>query len=387
MTRSPLYRLFVQSHLLALCLGVGLGIVLFALACRHAAETEATKFGFAINSIGIGTSEEQGNFAAESSSLRLLCERGLQLRREGFRVVLWLGASQLYCIVNPKPGDKLGSFYANEAAREADARLAFLQLPAPNANLTEMLCLYLACKAQGFTPDMLVAGIVYKNLQDGGVRPQILAMIENLPRETFDSLGAEGDVLKELVEKAKAPPPDAAPTTANQDLTPADLLENSLREALGDVAPSFANRDATRTALGAWMVKKAASVLFAFSARKRPVVRVSPEMQSWNMAAFFALERVARADKVTLLTYQVPHRPGLYPFYHDRKQYDAFFTGFKAHCEAEGVGYADFELLVPPEDWGGFTQFHLPDAFHYQDEGHRRLGRAVERLCAQATGH
>ena len=97
--------------------------------------------------------------------------------------------------------------------------------------------------------------------------------------------------------------------------------------------------------------------------------------------ALDALFALARADGVPVLVYKAPHRPGMHPFFHRRADYDAYHEQLAARCAPEGATYVDLQELVPAELWGR-TNNNAPDVFHFREEGHRRLGRAVDGALA-----
>ena len=103
---------------------------------------------------------------------------------------------------------------------------------------------------------------------------------------------------------------------------------------------------------------------------------------AWNIAALDSLIALAKCDGVELLIYKPPHRPGWKTFYHERGAYDRFFAELEARCVREGLHYLDLETIVPERYWGT-TNTGLPDVFHFQDHGHRQLGRAIDDFLAE----
>lgn len=376
MTRKTTTRIRLQF--LAIALGIFVGVCLVTLAGKKLENEDPAQMGFAVNSRGISNDNYAGQFVDGSpETIAAVCTTGKRWQREGYRVVLWLGASQLYTLTNPRSRDHLAVYYANEEAEQKGYKLRFVQACDANATPHEQLILYLACRNQGFYPDYLMLGLFYKPLNEASIRSDILKLAQDLPPAEVTGLGETGRHIQEAINNSMAKTAEPVAATQIKTTTVGERIEAYLVDEVGAIWPVFGHRDQLRTTLEASAVREAAAWLFHFSEAKRPVVRITPEMERWNMTAFDAFIQVARQDGARLMVYKVPHQPGLTPFYYDRKEYDTFFTSIAGRCHQENIPYRDEELLVPQKFWGGYTQFHLPDVLHFQDEGHALLGKAI----------
>ena len=372
-------------QLIPLLCGLLLGLWLLTQASESLRSVNANTLGFAVNSSSVDEERYEGRlFSGFSTSLEELCAGARQWQAEGYRVALWMGNSQLYSIVNYKPGEHLAVHYANAFAAKVGAKVRFVQLAEPNANLYELLTLYLACRQHGFIPDYLILGIVYKNLNDRGLRPTVAAWINTFSPGDLEALGdaAQASAAHSESSQGTEPKTDISPA---MDKTLAIWIEGHLDASLAASWPVFKMRDQLRASIEASITRELASMLFAFSKNKRPVVRISPDAQAWNMQAWARLMQATDGNRTKMFVYKVPHQPGLEPFYYVRADYDTFFTALATACATNHVHYADLELLVPSQEWRGYTQFHQPDCFHFQTEGHERLGKAVAETILSLT--
>jgi hypothetical protein len=306
-------------------------------------------------------------------------------RGRGYRVVLWLGASQIHAINRLTPGDRLAVEFANQRAEARGERLVYLQVSSPNANFHDLLAMDLALKQAGLKPDWLAVAVVYDDLSDTEVQDNSLALLGPLS-EDLVRLGGQGvkDLQQEQqkLREAKAKGEEKTPVERNATAgTPQERLEAFLTRGLERWWPGFQYRNLLQAKLLVMGDALIAGFRGGIEGRRAPAI--TGEMESYNLAALDSLVRIARADGGRVFLYQQPHRPGEKVFYHDRKAYDAFFVSLQKRYAGQGVYYADLETLVPPEYWG-LTNSGKHDVFHFTVAGHERLGRAVDDFLTRA---
>ncbi|HBP18659.1 MAG TPA: hypothetical protein DEA08_12845 [Planctomycetes bacterium] len=370
-----------EPSLGSVAIGVLLGLIAFQLCGSLFADFRPGDAALGVGTVPVLDQDADGY---TSGFLNQAAELGARARAEqeaGHPVALILGASQLHAINFPGPDDKLAVHHANQAARARGARLRYLQVSAPNGNLHELLCAYLAFRAAA-RPRWLVIALTYDDLKEPGVRRTAFTRLGRLPTDEETPPAAHAALAElrraraEHEREAAAPGSTRAPVkrTATEG-TPQAAFEQALTEGLERLWPAYALRHNLRSAaIVAYTVPLTNAVISLVGRRAH---LVPAERQAWNEGALEALLAMARADGVRVAIYKPPHRPDEPSFYHDRAAYDAYFEALAARCEREGIPYADFERLVPAELWG-FDAGYLPDVFHFQGEGHRRLGAALD---------
>ena len=274
--------------------------------------------------------------------------------------------------------------HANQTASERGGGLWYLQISEANANLTELLALYLAFIQEGGEADWLIVAVCFDDLRERTVRPDMLVPIRD-SLERYSALG--GDGVTNLVREAVRLP-DAASRLTREAVersaiagTPQDRLERTLTTFLERRWRAYENRGKIRAALEVWFRQW----FLSLAVGGRPLtVEVPGDTTRWNWAGMEALVRLARARRARVLLYEQPYRPGEECFIHDRQAYERFFESLRGWCRREGVLLADLGGIVPAGVFG-FLDDGRPDVFHFTGEGHRRLGEAVDRVLEGAS--
>jgi hypothetical protein len=379
----------LTKHREVLCLVSGAIIALLLISYYAAAveKFDPATLGFAENSAIKHENFEGKRISGNAIDLKEICTAGQDLRQSKHDVILWLGASQLFSITNPRASDHLAVSYANSRAQARKSPTRYIQLADANTNLNELLAIYLACRNNGFVPHRLILAFVYDDLKEPGIRPEIESLIKGLSQASLDPSIREifYDTLNKKMDGSVVKQGDEQAGSDNPAFQ--QRLETFFEQAVAGHWKGFRYRDRVLSSLTATVTIDLARALFYFSERKRPIVTIPQDMEAWNMKALDAIVETATRDGTEMLIYKVPHRPGLKPFYHDRGAYDRYFEQFSEYCKKRKIGYIDLELLVPPQFWGGYTQFKLPDVFHFQDEGHRLLGEAIDSYYEKKENH
>jgi len=372
----------------ALC-GLLAGLLLFELASRASSDFAADEVGLGRNTVAF-TAEWQGRqIGGPLHDLPVLRESFRAARAKGRPVALWLGASQLYAINHPQPGQVTAVRHAAEASAERGSPLAWIQCASPNTNAHELLAMYLGLRGHGLRPEYLVLAVTYDDLKEPGLRETALDALRALPsaaQAELRTLGRAGDTLLAALE----PPAGADGTAASAPIvrsatadTPQEHLETALTDWLQEAWPAYAERGPLRAAVvTAW---KMPVTTLAFRILRRPQTPIPPDMAAWNESALWTLLELARRDGVAVLAYQAPHNPEPEPFFHPRGAYDRWHADFAARCAELGVDFVDLEALVPAGLWGQTNNF-APDVFHFREEGHALLGRAIDAELARRGG-
>lgn len=359
----------------AVIFGILLGSILFILTSRHFADADLDRAGMGRNTVP--RSGVFGEFPVSAvGQPETIFPVWEQFRQKSRTVALWLGASQVYCINNIQPDDRLAVEYVNQWALDYEKSLRMTQLTAPNGNLHELLAFYLASRQAGYRPDWLVIALTYDDLREEDIRETFLQALAPIEPATLQ-LGGQGVAQLEVRRKALSSADDNQDPVARNPTTgtPQAKLEEVLVASLEKHVPAYADRHKL-TGQFKITVRAGLSRIFGRVSQRR-VAAIGQARKEWHHRALIALVNIARADGCQILVYKPPHRPSKGPFYHDREQYDAYFERVAAWCETmPEVFFLDLETLVPPQYWG-VTNWGRPDVFHFTVAGHRRLGDAI----------
>lgn len=364
----------------AIFLGILCGFIIYSLFSLRLAPLDLKEVG-----LGMETTSKSGYFEGNQVSSKSSPKKTFacweQYRAEDKQIALWLGASQLHAINKDRRGDRLAVEYSNTWAHEERMKLGYVQTSAPNANLHELLAIYQVYRQHNKIPDWLIIALTYDDLREEQLRDTILADLSPLDEA---SLAEGGDGMAELQKnllKLGAANHEVVARNATKG-TAQDRLEVFLTGHIEKFYPGYRFRD---KAMGQIQVSVQAMVARAFSkVDSRRVPEISRLQKAWNHSALMALLDLARHDGCTILIYKPPHRPSSGPFYHNRSAYDAYFDQINLHCaDQQDLHYLDLETIVPQEFWG-LTNWGRPDVFHFTDEGHQRLGRAIHQFLRKA---
>jgi len=361
--------------------GIVAGVLAFSTLARRQADFVGAEVGLGLNTVAYMTWRGDDMVGGNLGDLPALRDAARTLRSEGHPLALWLGASQLYAVNHPEQHALTAVSHAQQAADARGSELAYVQIASPNTNLHELLAGYLAFRQQGLLPDVIVLGFTYDDLKEPGVRQTALDYIQTPAPETAALAGpALAHIRDAKLAEGAGPGEGASPVqrTATSG-TPQERLEDALVAWLERAWPAYAERPTLRAAAEtAW---KMPVTTLAFRVLSRPQTIIPDDMVAWNGTALDAFFALAAADGVPLVIYKAPHRPDMRPFFHRRRDYDAYHDALAARCAAAGATWLDLETLVPAELWG-LTNNHAPDVFHFREEGHVSLGRAIDEALA-----
>jgi hypothetical protein len=364
----------------SLFIGLLGGILLFSeLATRN------RSFNPADAGLGLNTTPHvatvRGRQLSDYATSPQLRETIQKLRKEHRPVALWLGASQLHAVNRYHPGDQIAVYYANERALARGSQLAYVQVSMGNANLNELLGVYLTLRAANLVPQHLIVAMTYDDLREIGIRAIVLSTLPEITDTDVERWGAGLQSLR-AARALRDAQPEPVRRTVTTD-TPQEALETLLVRNLQIWWPPYALRNTLRARVILESQIALSRVMGHLAQRRVPPI--PPDLETWNEEALASLLRIAREDGVGILLYKPPHpqRPG--PFYHDRAAYDKFFQDLERASQQQGFRYRDLETIVPVDEWG-VTNEGRPDVFHFTDRGHRRLGEAIDKVFEEQVG-
>jgi hypothetical protein len=363
-----------RTDQLSILAGIVAGILLFTWLAHGQAGFRPEDAGLGKNTTSVLAEYDGRAIAAYTAQSEPMLESFTHLRKEGNRVALWLGASQLHAINQIQPDDHVAVHYASESATHRGSNLRYVQISAPNANLNELLAIYLQLRERNLVPDALVLSLTYDDLREPGVRPEVVA---ELPRELDLGLEHRGGLDNLVLARTQAAR-GARPAVNTQNVmedTPQQLVESALTASLEQLWPPYAHRGQ----LTSWLEVNLLRLVYSLrsQATRQRIPPIPESEKQWNLLALDSLLEIAKRDGVAVLVYKAPHRPGMVPFYHDRASYDGFFEELSSELSRQDVHHADLETIVPAELWGE-TNDGNPDVFHFRGDGHRTLGARVD---------
>jgi len=363
-------------------LGLLLGVLLFDVLGRSQATFAAENVGLGLGTVPFTAEREGRQISGPFEDLPALMQSFRELRAEGRRIALWLGASQLYAINQPRDGDRLAGWYASERAQRRGSDLAYLVCANPNANPNELYAALQAFLQHDLVPDLLLLGFTFDDLGEPGIRPQALEWLRRPDAAELETGGAGAEHLAAAFDEREGGARVAAPVQRSPtDGTPQAWLEDRLVAGLEQHWPAYRSRGSLRSAaISAWKLPLTAALYHLF---RHPTIRIPTELARWNEGGLESLLTGAEQRGLPLFVYKCPYRPDPEAFLHDRRAYDDFHARLQARVQERGGHYRDLETLVPVEAWGR-TSDGSPDVYHYRDSGHRLLGEALDGWLEQA---
>jgi len=288
---------------------------------------------------------------------------------------LWLGNSQLHAINQRREGDTTAPAYASQALGWPTYTLSL-----PNASLQEHRVLLewaLDCRK----PNWLILGLVCDDLREDGLRGEFEAL--NSPRlQTCLARFPEGERLaKELESMGNLESDTQGTTRSNASLQ--DRCEERLDDFLTSHWDRWRRRSDTTVAVSLSLYKLRNRTFGITPSTKR---RLIPLRTKRNMAAYAEMLKVARTAGLRVLVYITPLRWDIDPPY-ELSEYREWKQEAADAAHAGGAAFLDLDELVPSDYWGTLLGERI-DFMHFQDAGHRLLGKRIaaeiERLDRKA---
>ena len=347
-----------------------LGLILFTVLSLSAA-------GFDPEADGVGQSFRSFNRVRFDGEIvkgrpREVAATAMDWHKQGNKVLLWMGASQLHSISAARDGEQIAVVHANEQAARRSARTRYVQLSYGNANPHELLGVYLLARQEGFRPDGVIVGVIYDDFREPGIRREISPAID--PKlQLAGGAGVDG-LATEIASRSDVTV--TSPVVRNaMEGTPQETIEVFLVQFLEHYWPGYENRQRLKGMLQiAWKQEVARIVL---GGERRSSVIVDAAAEEYGMQAFESLRRLTARDGIPLYIYRAPlRRKADFSYYRD-SDYRAFSARMESWCRANGIAYRDFDRLIPDQLFG-LTNSGLPDYFHFEEPGHEILGRAVQ---------
>ncbi|MBF0267999.1 MAG: hypothetical protein HQL44_05365 [Alphaproteobacteria bacterium] len=309
--------------------------------------------------------------------------------------VLWLGASQLHVIMRAKLGERTAPDLLAEALSVHGVEVKTYSVG--NANLQEMRIMLEGAIA-GAKPNYLVLGLVYDDLKEEDIHPQVAEILGNASavaklRATHSgrSLLEQVTALKSRFESANAATSQAQTSDRTASAKPRIVtlqegVEAALTGWLSNHSELWRLRDAARGHLRIVLTKAHDEILllrYTLLGKKPPSSHVPiPEaIRQRNWMAFLDLLERSREAGIHPFVYIAPKPKGAF-FPYSQGDYAAFKQQAALAVGKMGGDFVDLEDALDDDGvWGtifdgkGRTAM---DIFHFDGKGHQDFFRVIE---------
>lgn len=293
---------------------------------------------------------------------------------------IWLGNSQIYAINQPVEGDEVGP-----AVLSRRLGWTVFGLNLPNANFQEYLVLqeWAMLKRR---PDWVIVLAVYDKLREDGLRSE-LASIAGPDIASALRTTPEGTRLAGLLEGLAHSPGDfQGPTRSDSHtwilaISLQKIVEDWFEARLSEAWTVWRDRADTRAALYL-RLNNFRNWIFGINTRTIRPMREAPYAQNMTALADLLARNKARGTKT--IVYIAPLRRD-HPIPYEADKYEAWKVELEALCTRQGAIFANFETLVPDNQWGTINGQDV-DFMHYQGPGHRAVAGALADIIARHAG-
>lgn len=393
MVRSEPYRL----HLFLIIIGIIVGVSIFSYSASKQRDFHPEDFGLGLNTqTRIGMDRDKlisvtGNGDQLKLFIPQIITRFKELKSEGKKVALWLGASQLHAINRKAEDDRLAVEFANQLSIDHSDSIAYLQVSTPNANFHDLLILYQLFRQEELKPDWLIVALVYDDLRENPIQKFLLELLKPLPKEVLSNYSvAMHEIQKEINANLNS---DAKHQVVERTVTHGTLqekIEHYLISLLNQYLPGYQYRDKLQSKISilvTTLVSLAAIEVSLIKYRKHSddsqrYPDIAPHLIDWNKNALKEIIEISKSDSTNLLLYRQPIRPTTGAFYHNRQLYQEFFDQLSNQVDNKSTYYLDLESIVESQDWG-ITNLGEPDVFHFTVRGHYLLGNAIYKFISE----
>jgi hypothetical protein len=287
------------------------------------------------------------------------------------RLVILSGMSQMHTINNRQPGDELICQWLDDALANKGTRV--WGFAAPNlCNEEALFQLVSLLSDPAKHPHIFIYGLCFDKMRNTDLRVGYQQFLREHP-EIQKAYAQAADKYAARYPMAAAKMRLTLTDLSKSEGQRADSLESQLRADVGHVVPLVA----ARKDLNAWAQIQFHSlrdvILNIKSDTKRPVIQSRYDM---NVQFLKMLVDLSRANGVEPLFYVIPLNPQA-----DNPYVPAEYENFKReitdYCTRQHIAFANFENVVPAEDWGKF--FNGQDFKHFNGAGHKQTSEAILR--------
>jgi len=289
-----------------------------------------------------------------------------EFRKQGNRVAVLMGNSQLHSINYYEEGHNLTVYYLNQLAVNSESNLRFAQLTSPNINFMEMLVYYLSLRHERCKPDWLIIGATYRSFQLTSMRQSFVSNLAQLNlRDCRLTAEVESFYGEELNRFGNVNQSKVGQTNQEQ-------IESGINGYLADHWNLYTYRGNVRSA-----IKVMPGLVYRKFFSKDNVFVGSESVELLNLTFLRELIRLCTEDGVKVLIYRPPHPRTGEKFEYNLTAYERCFAELaRLENKNKGIYFADLERVVSVDDWGLDATGKL-DIFHFRNRGHELLADSI----------
>jgi hypothetical protein len=285
-------------------------------------------------------------------------------------LVVLCGMSQMYAINEFKSGDKTISELMDDETAPKGVRV--FGLAAPNLCNEEAMLLLLSTLSNPHTkPKVFIYGACFDKYRNLDLRPSYQAHLlrdrelQALWQRTATEFNKEYPLASQKMQSSLR---DAL---ATEKKVSDEGMETRLRGLVARYLPLVAVRKELNATVQFRLYEARNWLLNIKPTTKRPIIQARYDL---NKEFLRMMADVSKRNGVRLVLYIIPLNPQADNPYIPQ-QYRQFKAWLQAFCRDQNVPFANFEGIVPREDWGLFQGG--PDFKHFKEEGHRLTSRAI----------
>lgn len=351
------------------------GLVWFHFSAVHASKFDPGADGSGKNWIGVSRVELDNRII--KGSVDEVAATISRLQAEHRRVVLLLGASHLHTISRGNEKQRIAVFHANRHLTEMGVNnQVFVQLSYGNANLHELLCVLLKLDSSNALPDAVVLGFTYDDCREPGIRKSLrLVDDEGGPYLHDQSMATLAKILRQSRQVTESAPVERIGIEKSLQ----SWMEKLLTQRMESVWSAYASRGKLWGQIE--LAAKERAVALLVGKKRRASIRVADGDFKDNLESLKSICKFLANQKIDFYVYRAPllKRPGY--SYYVQEEYEAAWKSVVSICRNFNVRCEDFDQLLEPERFG-LTNSGLPDYFHFDEKGHKVLGRRIAEWIA-----
>jgi hypothetical protein len=362
----------IQKQILALIIGLIFSIIFLNIyfGIRKTNFEDAQAMG--ANTTSLMSSVDGHRIHCGDSRDVANCIRGIEIKKPK-NVALWLGNSQLHAVNQLKENQLNAPPIAFYDLKKHSIYL--IALSQPNANLQEHYLIYFHLSQQ-ISIKYLILPVVFDDLREDGIRPEILAFAENSNKKNKLSLSETGRKSLEMLHKVPTTKDDINRLALHGKLQ--DKSEKLLDDMFKENFLFWRSREEARGVIFQNMYL-ARNTLFGINpSTKRKTIKGYYQA---NMIALKNILELSNAQSTKVIVYVAPIRNDIdtpYPL----DEYEKFQKETEELSIRHNAIFLNLENLVPGKLWGQKNSTNLNgkteiDFMHFQSEGHSLLAKEI----------
>ena len=284
--------------------------------------------------------------------------------------ILLLGNSQLNGINQKKNKDYLASYYLINKFNQVDKNLITFALP--NGSITEFLIL-IEYLNQKIKIDKLVISLVFDDLREGKVRPDLASLFDNLDfKNKFNKSENRKKIIKKITNQ------NDVVKNYESDESIQDKVEKKINNFLNSCC-NYENKKkfaTNRIYHNLYLLRNYIFKIDPSSERK-----MIPSFYQDNIKSLKEIINISKENNINLYFYIAPIRQDIKLPY-DMNEYNNFLNFSKNISDSYNINYKNLEKIIPNNLWGtkpgtSIERKKEVDFMHFQGPAHKILSSNI----------